>query len=151
MNDGTSQSRPWADKRKPKERTERTHSNNKFYSSKSWRLLRKKYINDLIERQHQQFTNLDSTQKYYLLDKVPVCERCLELFMYDVYEDVSTGYELDHTDPINPDNALDTQSGLWGNPLDETNLKLLCTRHHAKKTAARDKKLIRMRSGRDEN
>jgi len=42
------------------------------------------------------------------------------------------GKELDHIEPLNPENALDSAG--HGDPFDHDNLQLLCHRHHSKKS-----------------
>ena len=76
---------------------------------------------------------LTMPQVSYLLalDYLP-CETCLRLYAADAYDTVEEGKELDHIDPINRENAL--QSDQFGDPFAFTNLQLLCKRHHAKKS-----------------
>ena len=131
---------PKADKnRKPHEG--RRHTNAKFYTSSSWRGLRKKYIARLeIEQTAQILLEANVGDQMYLISKIPICETCLRLYLADAYREVSSGHELDHIHPINPDNALDTEGKRYGQPLDENNLQFLCSRHHAKKSQREKKK-----------
>lgn len=146
MNDPTSNSRPWKDKVRLKRKHEsRKHTNHKFYNSASWRRSRKDYIQKLTEHQWEVIMFMEDKHKMYLLDKVPICERCLELYLLGAYDIVDTAKELDHTNPINPSNALDTEKGKWGEPLDQDNYKFLCRTHHAKKSQ-RDKKIVILRT-----
>lgn len=111
----------------------RTHTNAKFYTSAAYRRLRKQYLSKLSDYQVELIqTEATPEQILYLLDNVPICETCLRLFLADAYDTVTRGHELDHIQPINPDDALKDEG--YGKPLDETNLQFLCTRHHAKKS-----------------
>lgn len=144
MNDPTRKPKKWDEKRKkgkPHER--RTHTNSKFYNSAAWRRSRKTYIENLTQYQWNVITKLETEDKMYLLDKVPICERCLDLYLLGAYNTVETAKELDHINPINPDNALDTK-GKYGNPIDQDNYQYLCPTHHSKKSN-RDKKVIELR------
>ena len=120
------------DKTPRKTQEGRTHTNAKFYTSTAWRGLRKQYLAKLSEKQLTMIQSSDTHRIGYLIDMIPICETCLRLFMADAYDTVTRGHELDHIEPINPDNALD--SDRFGQPLDESNLQFLCTRHHAKKS-----------------
>ena len=132
------------DKEPRKPQQGRTHTNAKFYTSSAWRGLRKQYLLKLTDRQTDIAKQLTPDKMLYILDKIPVCETCLRLYMADAYTTVVTGMELDHIKPINPDNALLYDNGyssedsrradIYGKPLDEDNLQFLCTRHHAKKS-----------------
>ena len=80
------------------------------------------------------------------------CEICLRLYAADAYDKVEPGKELDHIEPVNPENALNRivtgatavgsksdiieikHSFLYGDPFDFDNLQYLCKRHHAKKS-----------------
>lgn len=121
------------DKQDRKPQQGRTHTNAKFYSSTAWRGLRKQYLAELSDKQLTIITTeVEIPKQLYLIDKIPICETCLRLFMADAYDTVTKGHELDHIQPINPLNALDSK--WFGAPLDKSNLQFLCTRHHAKKS-----------------
>lgn len=126
--------------------------NKKFYDSKAWRTTRKSYINHLQHRvwteglkkiwklKNGEHIELSDYQSSVLisLNYVP-CEICLKLFCADAPVEIEKGEQLDHIDPLNPENALDSEG--WGDPFDYNNLQLLCKGHHAKKSG-RDKKVI---------
>lgn len=122
---------------------ERKHYNSAFYTSKQWRSFRQGYINRLIEKQAAMTADLE------VLNKLPVCESCLRHRLaipdYPIFE----GRELDHINPINPDDAYD-ESGRWGKAFDENNVQLLCSKHHAKKSA-RDTRIINLKRKQDES
>ena len=72
-------------------------------------------------------------QKTYILSLGwEPCEICLKLFLADAYMTVNRGKELDHIEPLNPENALDSNG--YGDPFDHHNLQLLCYRHHSRKS-----------------
>jgi hypothetical protein len=133
-------------KREPRKfkRRKRTHSNNKFYTSKSWRGLRAKYIQDLTNHQYEDIQHLDTHKVTYLLSQVPICETCYRLFKADAYTTVNRGTEVDHKEPVNPSNALDSKG--WGAPLDVDNLQLLCHEHHTRKTNRDARTIIKKRN-----
>lgn len=118
----------------------REHKNKKFYNSKAWRDTREAYMKHYQQRLFNEIPQgkwnglaLTMPQVSYLLalDYLP-CETCLKHFAADAYDTVEEGKELDHIDPINRENAL--QSDQFGDPFAFTNLQLLCKRHHAKKS-----------------
>ena len=118
----------------------REHKNKKFYNSKAWRDTREAYLKHYQQRLFNEIPQgkwnglaLTMPQVSYLLalDYLP-CETCLKHFAADAYDTVEEGKELDHIDPINRENAL--QSDQFGDPFAFTNLQLLCKRHHAKKS-----------------
>jgi hypothetical protein len=136
--------KPWTPR---KERVrQHTHKNNKFYCGSTWRGFRSGYINTLAQHQMDAIplTSIPPDKRMYLLNNLPICERCYKLFIYGAYDRVNKGVELDHINPVNPDNALDTQNGTWGDPLSIDNVQLLCKEHHSKKSN-RDKKIINLR------
>ncbi len=133
----------------------REHKNKKFYNSKAWKDTREAYLrhyrntllNEVVRGKYKG-QDLSMHQVSYLLsiatpDFLP-CESCLRLYIQGAYDEVDIGKELDHIEPVNPSNALETQevtfgqSGirktLYGDPFDFNNLQLLCKRHHAKKS-----------------
>lgn len=152
MNLPDPKSRPWQSKTKWKPtKQRRKHLNKKFYNSKEWRDTRQNYLLKLQKKvwddamDHvwnlpQADLELSEAQSLYLLslDFIP-CEQCIKLFAIGQYDYVKPGKELDHIDPLNPENALESKD--WGNPFDNENLQFLCRTHHAKKSN-RDKKLI---------
>lgn len=77
-----------------------------FYHKPEWRKVRKLYIN----------TN-------------PLCEECLR------NGKTTPGTMVDHIKPINREDPYNTHNGIYGEPLDESNLQTLCERCHAKKSA----------------
>lgn len=152
MNSPKPKSRPWRpdSKWKPTKQI-RKHLNKKFYNSSAWRTVRSDYLQKLKQRvwdaaiRHvwdlpQADLELTEQQSTYLLsiDFIP-CEQCIKLFAIGQYDYVKPGKELDHIDPLNPENALDSKD--WGDPFNHDNLQFLCPKHHAKKSN-RDKKLI---------
>ena len=127
-------------------KTKKVYHNQKFYTSKAWRGLRTKYIQDLTDKQYQDIQTVQiytdkniMSCRMYLLSQVPICERCYTLYINGAYTKVDRGIDLDHINPVNPDNALDCKG--WGEPLNEDNLQLLCKAHHNKKTL-RDNRII---------
>ena len=124
--------------RKPREG--RVHHNAKFYTSSAWRGLRKQYIKSLSLDQLTDIQLHTDKDIGYLISMIPICERCYSLYMADAYDVVNSGNELDHIKPLNPENALDTEQGRYGQPLDESNLQLLCYQHHFKKSMREKKK-----------
>ncbi len=130
----------------------REHKNKKFYNSKAWRDNREAYIRDYqgllfrdIPKYRWQREGLKAHQVGYLLSLsfIP-CEICLRHYVAEAYEKVEEGKELDHIEPVNPDDALDRMEWitlvdketkyLFGDPYSFDNLQLLCKRHHAKKS-----------------
>ncbi len=71
------------------------------------------------------------------------CEQCVKMFALDVKPSVKPGRDVDHIDPLNPNNAIDSKD--WGDPFNEDNLQYLCTSHHTKKTN-RDKQIIKIKN-----
>ena len=141
----------------------REHKNKKFYNSKAWKDTRKAYMRwyqlNLFssitkgKAPHWYGMDLSMVQVTYLLslDFLP-CESCLRLYIADAYDKVEPGHELDHIEPVNPEDAADrgvipivtkynpdgTVEGhaeyTYGDPYEFTNLQYLCKRHHAKKS-----------------
>ena len=76
---------------------------------------------------------LDMSQVSYLLSlEFLPCEICLKHYAADAYDKVEEGIELDHIEPVNRENAL--QSEGHGDPFSFDNLQLLCRFHHSKKS-----------------
>jgi len=138
----------------------REHKNKVFYNSKAWRDTREAYLRHY---QNQLFIyisvgkwkqmDLNAKQVSYLLSLgFQPCETCLRLYIADAYEKVEEGKELDHIEPVNPENALARgeitptitssmdrgieiePNYMFGDPFEFNNLQLLCKRHHAKKS-----------------
>lgn len=123
----------------------RKHLNKKFYNSTKWRQTRKNFIqeyqksvfNDVAKgywttRTGTELPLYPHQQSYILsLPYVP-CEQCLKLYCVEAYDTIEEGKELDHIDPLNPENALEMEG--YGNPFNKDNLQLLCMRHHARKS-----------------
>jgi len=134
-----------ANKSERKRQGPRRHLNTKFYTSKAWRETRAAYINayrhrmiGLVKTGYWITRNGDrlpltfsQVTKLLSLDYLP-CEICLKLYAAGVYETLDEGVELDHIEPVNPENALISEG--YGNPFDHNNLQLLCKRHHARKS-----------------
>ena len=145
-----SKKRPWDRKRVYKKAfEEKVHLNKPFYNTKKWKDTRQAYLNSYqvklfsdIPTGHwvTKFSSLEvkpHRQSHILsLDYLP-CEVCLRLFIVGVYKKIAEGTDVDHINPLNPDNALDYKD--WGDPYDHNNLQLLCKRHHNAKTG-RDRK-----------
>lgn len=147
MNTPKPKNRPWKEepKEKPIKHDRRKHTNTRFYTSSSWRNARKNYINTITQHQWDTISLMPAEHKLYLLDKVPICERCLMLYLLGARNTIETAKELDHINPVNPDNALDTMNGKWGEPLNSNNYQFLCRTHHSKKSQ-RDKRIIKLRT-----
>ena len=123
----------------------REHKNKKFYNSKAWRDTREAYMKHYQRKLFNYIPlgkwdrmDLDGAQVSYLLslEYLP-CETCLKLYCADAYDTVDKGVELDHIDPVNPENAIERTSPkdkIYGDPFSFDNLQLLCKRHHAKKS-----------------
>lgn len=155
MNTPKPHSRPWHKKSEWKPpHQKRKHLNKKFYNSKAWRDTRKSYLMSLQRRVwesakahvwnlEQSELEIEPHQAMYLLtlDYIP-CEQCMKLFAVGQYKAVREGKELDHIEPLNPENALDSKS--WGDPFNHDNLQLLCRRHHSIKSN-RDKAIIKLK------
>jgi 5-methylcytosine-specific restriction endonuclease McrA len=60
----------------------------------------------------------------------PLCKHC------DAKGIITPASEVDHIQPINPNDPYDTKNGKYGKPLDRDNLQALCKACHTKKTAA---------------
>jgi 5-methylcytosine-specific restriction endonuclease McrA len=152
LNSPKPKKRPWQIQSdwKPRKQT-RKHTNKKFYNSTAWRKTRTTYLERLQKRVWKSALRkvwklpsaeieLSEDQASYLLSLpfIP-CETCVKLYLIGHYTKVDEAKELDHIDPVNPDNALESKG--WGNPFDSDNLQFLCRKHHARKSN-RDKKLI---------
>lgn len=123
----------------------RKHKNKKFYNSKAWRDTREAYIRRYQARLWRNAADgvwkdsngnrlvLEGQKalKLLSLDYLP-CEICLKLYIADAYDTMEKGVELDHIEPVNKENALESKE--HGDPLNLDNLQLLCRRHHAKKS-----------------
>lgn len=143
----------------------REHKNKKFYNSKAWRDNREAYMKYYqgeifrdIAKYRWRGESLKAHQVGYLLSlSFLPCETCLRLYVAEAYKKVSDGKELDHIEPVNPENALDRVQSYeavkttlyssfdtmlddgeiiskYGDPFSFDNLQLLCKRHHAKKS-----------------
>ena len=77
-----------------------------FYSNAAWRRLRRIY-----------------------LQENPLCRHCESKGI------ITPATDIDHIQPINPDNPYDTKEGRFGSPLDSANLQPLCHQCHIIKTA----------------
>ena len=79
---------------------------------------------------------LKTAQATYLLsiisNKWLPCEICLKHYCADAYDKIEEGKELDHIQPVNSENALESEG--HGDPFDFQNLNFLCVRHHSKKS-----------------
>ena len=128
----------------------RKHGNKKFYTSYKWRKFRAGYIDYLTQQQLNdvQHINLPDPYKLGIIDKIPVCEECLDQHIKGFRPGVKTGTELDHITPINPENAYDDK-GVYGLPLDIGNVQLLCKRCHAEKSGK--DKLFHKKYSKDES
>lgn len=112
-----------------------------FYKTKPWRKLRIKYI-ELVKTQQYEFIEIvDPADAIILERKIPICEKCFSLYKSSRRkpEELFPGKPVDHIDPVNPENPLDSEG--FGEPLSIENLQLLCNSHHSKKTQ-RDKKIL---------
>ena len=141
----------------------REHKNKKFYNSKAWRETRDAYMRHYLNRLYIEIPmgkwkgmEIDNYKLTYLMSRINIdflpCETCLKLFIADAYEDVEKGVELDHIQPVNPEDALNREyecvvTGItkggnsygeyafkYGDPFSFNNLQLLCKTHHAKKS-----------------
>jgi len=131
-------------KKPPRKREKRKHLNKKFYNSAAWRATRKSYIREYQTKIYSEVTNgywtirggtkleLSPHQQTVILSYGIPCEICLKLYCAKTYDKMEPGKELDHIEPLNPENALESTD--HGNPFDHDNLQLLCYRHHAKKS-----------------
>ena len=77
-----------------------------FYSNAAWLLFRKVYR-----------------------EKHPLCRHC------EAKGIITPATDIDHIQPINPENPYDTKGGRFGEPLDEANVQALCHQCHIIKTA----------------
>ena len=77
-----------------------------FYSNAAWRRLRRVY-----------------------LAANPLCRHCESRGI------ITPATDIDHIQPINPENPYDTKEGRYGQPLDTANLQPLCHQCHIIKTA----------------
>ena len=146
MKDPKGKRRPWTENTKPtyvkRDDLSNNKPNSKWYKRSAWRRFRLAVIRNISDKQYNEIGNnnqLTTEQKLYLLDNVPVCKKCYEMYINGWRDTVRVGTDLDHIQPVNPDNALNTEDGKWGNPLDDDNVQLLCKKHHTIKTE-RDKK-----------
>ena len=122
----------------------RKHTNTKFYTSKQWRETRAAYINEYQHKIYRELPNGYWTLHGAKLEVLPhqamfilsrgwlPCEICLKLYLVGAYDTVEQAKELDHIDPVNPENALESEG--YGDPFDFANHQYLCRRHHAKKS-----------------
>ena len=122
----------------------RKHKNKKFYNSKAWKSIRHTYINAYEQKIRDEVSKgywttrdglrmeLEPHQISYILVYNLPCEICLKLYIAGAYTTIEDGKELDHIIPVNNENALLSKG--HGNPLDLSNLQLLCYRHHDKKS-----------------
>jgi 5-methylcytosine-specific restriction endonuclease McrA len=151
-----SKRRPWHVQsiwqRKPYEKKEPTHP---FYTRPAWRNTRAAYIQNYIQTIQTEVPQgyitiktgryeLEPHQITRILSINKPCEKCLQMYCIDDTREINEGTQLDHIDPVNPDNPLDT-AGKWGDPMNWDNLQLLCARHHSRKTSMRDQKIIKLR------
>lgn len=128
-------------KRKP---GKRKHTNKKFYNSKQWKATRQAYIQEYQQKIYRECTmgywtvsgtrfELSPHQQTVILSLPdPPCELCLKLFVVEAYDTMEPGRELDHINPLNSENALESNG--YGEPFNFDNLQLMCHRHHAKKS-----------------
>ena len=125
-----------------------------FYTRAAWRRTRKAYIQEYIQMLRDEVPKgyvtikqarlpLEPYQQTKILSMFAPCEKCVKMYVIGAQYDMSEGEQVDHIDPINPDNPLESDG--WGNPFDRDNLQLLCHRHHAKKTAQVDQKIIKLK------
>ena len=125
---------------KKESRRRSSHKNKKFYNSKAWRDTREAYMRHYRNKLYGyvkwgrwEGMELDMSQVSYLLSlEFLPCEICLKHYAADAYDKVEEGIELDHIEPVNRENAL--QSEGHGDPFSFDNLQLLCKRHHSKKS-----------------
>jgi len=121
----------------------REHQNKKFYNSKAWRETRSSYLRSYQTKLYRDVAQgfwitgghkfeLSPHQQTYILQFTYPCEICLKLYCAGAYDTIKEGKELDHIEPLNPENAL--QSDGFGDPFDHDNLQMLCRTHHAKKS-----------------
>ena len=127
-------------KEKRESHVRRKHSNKKFYNSKAWRDTRAAYLRQYQKEIYEcvlqgewRGMELSEHQKGYILSLsfIP-CETCLRHYATEAYNAVEPGKELDHIEPVNPENAILSEG--YGCPFDFNNLQYLCKRHHSKKS-----------------
>ena len=87
--------------------------------------------------------HLEPHQQSRILAMFAPCEKCVKMYVIGAQYDMREGEQVDHMDPVNPDNPLLSEG--WGDPLDKNNLQLLCARHHSRKTSQLDQKIIKLR------
>jgi hypothetical protein len=121
---------------------EKERYNTKFYQSTAWRKFRAAYILELEEGQGVFLEGHENPKVQSLLDRLPICEKCLRNYLAGSKKEPRMGKQLDHIDPLNPDDAYDSER--WGAPLEKDNVQLLCASHHAAKSS-RDRKIIGMK------
>ena len=139
--------------KKEKGQPRKKHKNKAFYNSKAWRETREAYLRhyrnqlfNTLPNGKWKYMDVDAHQVSYLLSfitpkRLP-CEICLKLYINEAYDSVEEGKELDHIQPVNPENALEVDKEWphdggtisYGDPFEFNNLQLLCKRHHAKKS-----------------
>lgn len=150
MQSPKSKKRPWqGNKIKPKYQ-KRKHLNAAFYNSSAWRKTRKAFMKYYQEKLWMDVSKerwgalvITKTKQSHILSLTYVpCNRCLNLFILGAYNEISEGKEVDHIDPLNPIDAI--QSEGYGDPFDFDNLQPLCPRHHAKKSN-RDKQVLKLK------
>ena len=154
MQSPKSKKRPWATKPMKPTFQKRKHLNKAFYNSRAWINTRKSFLqhyqNDVWIQVNKGIYNgliiLISKQSYILsLPYIP-CKRCLSLYIVGAYDEIREGKEVDHIEPLNPAEAIDSEG--FGDPFSFDNLQPLCPRHHAKKSN-RDKRIINLKTNRD--
>jgi len=113
-----------------------------FYKNRPWRNLRTKYIELLTQQQMDFIETIPESDAIILEPKIPICERCLSLYKSQRRkpDQLLSGKPLDHIDPVNPENPMDSEG--FGDPLSMENVQLLCHSHHHKKTV-RDQKILK--------
>ena len=112
-----------------------------FYKNSPWRKLRISKIESVTNQQMEFIETIDPADAIILEPKIPICEKCLALYKSGRRkpEQLKRGTAVDHIDPVNPENPMESRG--FGEPLDMDNLQLLDTGHHSKKTQ-RDKKIL---------
>jgi len=129
------------------------HTNKPFYNLKRWKDTRKVYKQNYQDKIFKEVPNgywidrlgrkrkVSVRQQTFILSKGLVCEKCMRLYLADAREEneVFEGFILDHIDPVNPDNALDTMGGIYGDPFSFDNFQLLCRKCDNKKRQGSDK------------
>ena len=151
MQSPKSKKRPWQSEKMKPTYQKRKHLNAKFYNSSAWRKNRKSFTQNYQDRVWIDVSKgtwdslliTKSKQSYILSLTYLPCARCLKLFILGAYDEIAEGKEVDHIDPLNPENAI--QSEGYGDPFDFDNLQLLCLRQHAKKSN-RDKQVLNLKN-----